>query len=183
MCQTTPSRRTRGKKLMFRSNRTKCLETFAIGITIRMLLPTVAGYFKIIKYYNILIKYYESAVTILMLWNGRMFQFSLIYLSHKCSVLSILRGTLSFLKYIFSRWIYNTAVCVCVCKSVRHPAIMWLIIWIYTVIYIEVSYRAKSSLSNLTSSSAVHWSESEVNPQMSANRILKYVKVNFKCFV
>lgn len=34
-------------------------------------------------------------------------------------------------------------------------------------------YLAKSSFKSLTSSSAVHWSDNVVKPQISANKILK----------
>lgn len=43
---------------------------------------------------------------------------------------------------------------------------------------ISVVYLAKSSLSSLTSSCAVHWSDRLVNPQMSANKMLQVNKVS-----
>ena len=41
------------------------------------------------------------------------------------------------------------------------------------------TYLAKSSLRSLTSSSAVHWSDRVVKPQMSANKMLKTKQINF----
>lgn len=43
-------------------------------------------------------------------------------------------------------------------------------------IQFSVTYLAKSSLSIRTSSSAVHWSDSVVKPQISAKRMLKYLR-------
>lgn len=40
-------------------------------------------------------------------------------------------------------------------------------------VYLTGTDLAKSSLSRRTSSSAVHWSDREVKPQMSANRMLE----------
>lgn len=40
----------------------------------------------------------------------------------------------------------------------------------------EGKYLAKSSFSSRTNSSAVHWSESVVKPQMSANKMLKRIE-------
>ena len=42
----------------------------------------------------------------------------------------------------------------------------------------SLSKRANSSFSNRISSSAVHWAESAVKPQMSANNMLENEKID-----
>lgn len=73
-------------------------------------------------------------------------------------------------------WVHICQEYKCWSTSSIHPTVDVYLKWIFT----WNSYLAKSSFSNRTSSSAVHWSDNVVKPQISANNILWNMNTELK---